>query len=299
MTNFKRVMRSNENSCVPTLLTLINKTIFVLFLSANNAEICQLAAIHGTEQFNVYILPLHGITPTAAAVNRLSVSRGRMFYEGTPVTAVQLDVAIQKFLNWLQSLTEPCLLLAHNAKLFDAKHLLKALEMSSRTEPFSEVVVGFCDTLPAFKELFPERKSYSQENLARDLLESTYNAHNALNDVQMLQELSDKFLSAQIVQKHSFSLSWYQEYTKYLSDKRVNLQTLQPLVAAKAISMGMAEKAAASGLSFTHLLLAFQRGGSEALSNVLKEKFNGKARVTRRKKVIMKICDFFKSRSEE
>ena len=197
-----------------------------MFLSANNAEICQLAAIHGTEQLNVYILPLHGITPTAAAVNRLSVSHGRMFYEGKPVTAVQLDVGIQKFLNWLQSLTEPCLLLAHNAKLFDAKHLLKALKMSSKTEPFSEVVVGFCDTLPAFKELFPERKSYSQENLARDLLESTYNAHNAL-------------------------------------------------------------------------LLAFQRGGSEALSNVLKEKFNGKARVTRRKKVIMKICDFFKGQSKE
>ena len=153
-------MRSNENSCVSTLLTLINKTIFVLFSSANNAEICQFAAIHGTEQFNVYILPLHEIMPTAAAVNRLSVSQGGMFYEGKPVTAVQLDVAIQKFLNWLQSLTEPFLLLAHNAKLFDAKHLLKALAMSSRTEPFSEVVVGFGDTLPAFKELFPERKSY-------------------------------------------------------------------------------------------------------------------------------------------
>ena len=127
-----------------------------------------------------------------------------------------------------------------------------------------------------------------------------YNAQNALNDVQMFQELSDKFLSAQIVQKHSFSFSWYQEYTKYLSDKRVNLQTLQRLVAAKAISMGMAEKAAASGLSFTHLiLLAFQRGGREALSNVLKEKFNGKVRVTRRKKVIMKICDFFIGQLED
>ncbi|XP_074635829.1 maternal protein exuperantia-like [Acropora palmata] len=82
---------------------------------ANNAEICQFAAIHGTEQFNVYILPLHEIMPTAAALNRLSVSQGGMFYEGKPVTAVQLDVAIQKFLNWLQSLTEPFLLLAHNA----------------------------------------------------------------------------------------------------------------------------------------------------------------------------------------
>jgi len=58
----------------------------------------------------VYILSLQGITPTtAAAVNRLSVSHGRMFYEEKPVTAVQLEVAIQKFLNWLQSLTKTML----------------------------------------------------------------------------------------------------------------------------------------------------------------------------------------------
>ena len=67
MTTFTSVMRSNENSYVSTLLTLLHKTIFVLFLSTNNVEICQLATIHGTEQFNVYIFPLHGITPTAAA----------------------------------------------------------------------------------------------------------------------------------------------------------------------------------------------------------------------------------------
>ena len=270
-----------------------------MFLSANDAEICQLAAIHGTEQFNVYILPLHGIMPSAAAVNKLSVNHGCLFYDGKPVTAVQLDVAMQQFLNWLQSLKEPCLLLGHNAKSFDAKHLLRALEKSNRTEQFSELVVGFCDTLPAFKELFPEKKSHSQENLAKDLLDSTYNAHNALDDVQMLQELSDKFLSAPLVLKHSFSFSWYQEYTMFLSQKRVNLQTLQPLIAAKAISVGIAEKAAASGLSFTHLLLSFQRGGIEGLSNVLKEKFNGKARVTRRKQTIVKICDFFQGQSEE
>ena len=280
-------------------ITVISKTILFFFLLANDAEICQLAAIHGTQTFNVYILPLHGITPSAAAVNKLSVYHGRLFYDGKPVTAVQLEVAIQQFLNWLQSFKEPCLLFAHNAKQFDAKHLLRALEKSNKTLQFSELVVGFCDTLPAFKELFPERKSHSQENLATDLLQSTYNAHNALSDVQMVQELIDKFLSAPVVLKHSFSFSWYQEYTKFLNQKRENLQTLQPLITAKAISLGIAEKAATSGLTFTHLLLSFQRGGNEGLSNVLKEKFNGKARVTRRKQIIEKICDFFRGQSEE
>ena len=42
-----------------------------------------------------------------------------------------------------------------------------------------ELVPGFCDTLPAFKEVFPNGKSYSQGNLAKDLFQATYNAHNA------------------------------------------------------------------------------------------------------------------------
>lgn len=270
-------------------------------MSADNAEICQLAAVHDTQQFNVYILPLNGIAPSAAAVNKLSVNHGRLFYNGKPVTAVQLDDAMQQFLTWLQNLQQPCLLLAHNAKLFDAKHLLRALEKTTKTEQFAELVVGFCDTLPAFKELFPERKSYSQENLVNDLLESTYNAHNALNDVEMLQELSNNFLSVPVVLKHSFSFSWFQEHSKFLGQKSGNLQTFQPLINAKAISAGIAQKAAASGLSLTHLILSFQRGGSEGLENVLKEKFNGKARVTQRKQIIAKICEFLQDnfQSEE
>ncbi|XP_068735654.1 uncharacterized protein [Montipora capricornis] len=137
----------------------------------NHAEICQLAAIHGTDEFNVYIIPSHGISPSAAAVNK-------------------------RFLDWLQCLKQPCLLFAHNAKLFDAKHLQRALEKSNQITRFQELVPGFCDTLPEFKEALPNRKSKSQENLAMDLLQATYSAHNALSDVRMLQELCNKFLKA-------------------------------------------------------------------------------------------------------
>ena len=118
-----------------------------MFLSGNNAEICQLAAINGTDGFNVYIIPSHGISPRAAAVNKLSLKNRHLFYD------VQLDVAIGRFLDWLQSLERPCLLFAHNAKLFHAKHLQRALEKSNQITRFQELVPGFCDTLPAFKEV--------------------------------------------------------------------------------------------------------------------------------------------------
>lgn len=48
----------------------------------------------------------------------------------------------------------------------------------------------------------------------------------------------------------------------------------------------MAEKVSASGLTLEHLQLAYSRGGVDAISNVLIEKFDGRARVTSNKRVI-------------
>ena len=127
-----------------------------------------------------------------------------------------------------------------------------------------------------------------------DLLQATYSAHNALSDVRMLQDLCNKFLKAKVVEKHSFSFSWLQEYIQFLNQKRQNLKTLQPLINAKAISKGIAEQAARSGVSLAHLVLAFKRGGVEGLSNVLKEKFNGKARVTGKREIIQQMCTYFR-----
>ncbi|XP_044163044.1 uncharacterized protein LOC122947649 [Acropora millepora] len=199
-----------------------------------------------------------------------------------------LNSVLQLAGSWIGclSLKRPCLLFAHNAKLFDAKYLQRALEKSNQITRFQEFVPGFCDTLPAFKEVLPNRKSYSQENLAKHLLQATYSAHNALSDVRMLQELCNNFLNIKVVEKHGFSFFWLRKYIQFLNQKRRNLQTLQPLINAKAISKGIAEKAARSGLSLAHLVLAFKRGGYEGLTNVLKEKFNGKARVTKKREII-------------
>jgi len=60
---------------------------------------------------------------------------------------------------------KPCLPLAHNAKSFDAKHLIRAVESNNLSDNFQEVVLGFSDTLAAFRELLPERNSHSQPNL--------------------------------------------------------------------------------------------------------------------------------------
>ena len=55
---------------------------------------CQLAAIHGTDEINVCIINSHRISPSAAAVNKLSFKNGRIFYDEKSVAAAKLDVAI-------------------------------------------------------------------------------------------------------------------------------------------------------------------------------------------------------------
>lgn len=261
----------------------------------NNAEILQIAATDGSDEFNAYVLPQHGISPAATAVNKLTFLHGTLFYNGRPVAAVSLPQALKKFVDWLQP-KAPCLLLAHNAKSFDAKHLVRAVGKANLSDSFEEVVLGFSDTLPAFRELLPERKSHSQPNLATDLLDESYNAHNALADVQILHKLTSKFLDTQLLTKHSFTTTSITEHTSFLDQKGYNMATFKPLTKAGAISVGMAGKAAASGLTLHHLKLAFQRGGVDGLSHILREKFDGKPRVTANRRVLTQICKYFQSK---
>ena len=97
--------------------------------------------------------------------------------------------------------------MAHNAKAFDAKHLVKAVTSSDLLPKFSQVVLGFSDTLPAFRQLFPDRASCSQEHLAQDLLERTYNAHSALDDILILQVLASKYITDSTLLRHKKTIS--------------------------------------------------------------------------------------------
>lgn len=114
--------------------------------------------------------------------------------------------------------------------------------------------------------MYPDRRSFSQQALATDLLDATYNAHSALDNVKMLQTLSTSFISDTVLLKQSFNNSWVQDYIVYLSQKNEALRTLQPLICLKK---SMAEKVSASGLTLEHLQLAYSRGGLDAISNDL------------------------------
>ena len=48
---------------------------------------------------------------------------------------------------------------------------------------------GFADTLPLFRSIYPDEPAHGQEKLTRSVLGITYEAHNALADVQTMIKL--------------------------------------------------------------------------------------------------------------
>ena len=75
--------------------------------------------------------------------------------------------------------------------------------------------------------------------------------------------------------------------------KKVNVITFNGIVRDKIITKTMCEKAAASGLAFNHLKCAFARNRYDGLYYIMSEEVDKKARVTKQKKIIERISNYF------
>ncbi|KAM9377221.1 DNA polymerase III subunit epsilon-like [Pholidichthys leucotaenia] len=158
-------------------------------LDTDVCDIIQLAAISGERVFNVYTLPHRTLTSSAREVTGFTVRDDRLFLHDDPLETVPLIEALTSFITFLRSFHQPVLLAAHNAMRFDALVLTRVLKQYSLLQEFQQVVSGFLDTFLLSKNLFRHLSSYSQKNMVRHFLGRTYNAHNAVEDARMLQEL--------------------------------------------------------------------------------------------------------------
>ncbi|CAJ1056071.1 uncharacterized protein LOC121515491 [Xyrichtys novacula] len=158
-------------------------------LDTNVCDIIQLSAVCGEKVFNAYSLPRRELTESAKNVTGFSVSDGTLFLRGKPVDTIPLVDAITSFIDFLRSFSRPVLLAAHSVKRFDAPVLMRVLRQLSLRQEFLQVVSGFLDTFLLSKNVFYGLESYSQVYLVRYFLKKIYEAHNAVEDARMLQEL--------------------------------------------------------------------------------------------------------------
>ena len=264
-----------------------------------DAEIVQLAAASGDEKFAMYILPSSYISPRATEVTGLStqiVSGNRCLMKaGVTLETAPLALVADKFISWLVILSaESLVMVGHNTLAFDCRVLFPQFLSCGTLDRLLSVISGFADTLPVFKTVYPNQPRYTQESLISSLLGSSYNAHDAAEDVAGLQALITGKLSVQHLNKHCFTSSSVLARHNMLAKSKQLLAELAVKIPRSCLSASMADKIAKSGLSFNDLQLAFSRGGRSGTGRLLSEADGtGKPRVTKTASVIRKLGDFF------
>ena len=260
-------------------------------------DIIQIAAKNGDDIFSVYVRPSQGYIPqNITDLTGISMRDNNMFSKGERVNSVSIKEGLSSFIDFLP---DQCMLVAHNTHQFDTRIILSHMKDHSFLDKFKSKVLGFLDTLPLAKLLYPERKGargYKQEALVNDLVQETYDAHNAIADVSALHKLlsviKQSSFTNHIFLSNSMSVESAVGKLEHQLFTRQNFETMQRLVHDKVMSEQMAKKAAASGLTITHLKRASTRS-----SNGIKDLFSeytahNKPRVTRAKAIYDRVQEY-------
>ncbi|XP_052088170.1 uncharacterized protein LOC127725289 [Mytilus californianus] len=261
-----------------------------------DCDIIQLAAAYDNQNYNRYMVPGQRISPSASKVTGFSKSGLILYKNGEIMQTDEESEIFKQFISWLP---KKCILIGHNSKIFDSRILTKALQNYNIMKDFELKCGGFIDTLSLTKELLPDRKtnkqSYNQESLVKDIVGINYDAHNAIGDVQSLQQLINTLkVSPRILEKHSFSVQYTVNMISKLQLTKSRLDTFSNMPSTFC-SKTMLNKIARSGLRLNHLILAGNRGGVDGIRELLTEQFDGKPRVTKDKKILDSISEHIMS----
>ena len=155
-------------------------------------------------------------------------------------------------------------------------------------------IKGFCDTMYLFKLLLPDRKkkkqTFSQGGLVSEYLnkEDISIAHNALNDVLMLQKLVEKLLKTR---KTIIDCTRSVEFLIGTKERDKKTKDVKKSLSELKISDHMKGRLSKAGITKIILEKACETGGIEGLTILLSENVGGKPRITNNKKVIKTLFD--------
>ena len=134
-----------------------------LSMECDLTQLSAVSACHGGVEFNQYITPEKSISPGAANVTGLTLSNGILFHMGKPVHSVPVRTDLQAFLAFLTDIEpKPIILIGHNAHKFDSPRLSRKIMDCNLKSAFCELVAGYIDTLPYFRELYPDLAKHNQ-----------------------------------------------------------------------------------------------------------------------------------------
>ena len=84
-----------------------------------DCDILQIAALYGNTLFSRYAWPSKRIHPRASEVNKITVDEEHMYVNGKRVEHVNQRRAMTDFVQFVQQVPGPVVLVAHNGQKFD------------------------------------------------------------------------------------------------------------------------------------------------------------------------------------
>lgn len=238
------------------------------------------------------MMPTTDISLQTSEVTGIKIANGEMHVHNEKVITVSPREGFMGFLYFLKSIKKPCILLAYNGSRFDVPRIINLATTLGLLKELRLFVKGFCDSLLLFKSILPERqkekKSFSQNALVTDYLEKgdIMIAHNALNDVMMLNRLIRKLCKeTSVVITFSQSVDYILNFRKRLIENKKCKESLLDI----HISKSMINKISKTGINRSILEKACESGELDGLHILLGENVSGKPRVTNNKKIIESI----------
>ena len=286
-----------ETLDVPITIANVDKnlqSIIVLFdLETGSfhktADILQIAARHKNSNFSVYIEPRQKISDEASQINGLRCINGHLEFNGKVVVTVSLSEAMRAFYQFLCIFGRKCILTAHNCK-FDQSRLMRSIEQLFMMEQFESIIEGFSDTLPIIRKCTGRKGKGSNKlgSIADDLQISTDQAHNAIYDVEMLDQVLCKLnITSQQLIECAISWSKIQENKIFLEKLPNALKELNSL--NECTTLSTRKKIIVAGITFDMILNAYNQNKLMGLLDILGEDENGIVRVTKNRKIATKI----------
>ncbi|XP_045171078.2 uncharacterized protein LOC123533496 [Mercenaria mercenaria] len=139
----------------------------------------------------------------------------QMYHGSSPVTAMLISDAFHTLIDFLGN-SRNNVLGGHNVKTCDSHISVNALRSYGKVPDFSHVCLGFLDTMAPFSKSHSHLEPYSQEALVKNIL-NTYKAHDAKEDVSVLQKLVSSLKSSDSDKLFaSFPLSYTVQMHSYL-----------------------------------------------------------------------------------
>lgn len=151
-------------------------------------NIIQVSAICEGRTFNGYAVPELPLSKHVGDLTGFAVHGPNLYRHGVQMQTLLVKDLLMGFIDYLSQFYRP-LLVAHNAKNFDAPVIMRVMAENGLQQRFRQVVSGFVDTYQLSKRLYPGLPGYSLKFLVSHFLGQQFDAHNALEDAKILEKL--------------------------------------------------------------------------------------------------------------